>query len=85
MQPHKFKPVSKVEDPYKETDVNYLIVDSDTMKPDIVEVDKGTPGSYATLQEAKSAVMSALREKIAEGMESLDSVRQIGIEIKRLM
>ena len=79
------RPVGQVADPSKETDVDYLVTGSDTMKPDIVEVDKGTPGGYRTLQEAKSQVMRILRERIAEGMESLDRVRAIGVKIERLL
>ena len=79
------RPVGQVADPSQETAVDYLIVALDTMKPDIVEVDKGTPGGYRTLQEAKSVVMQILRERIAEGMESLDRVRAIGVKIDRLL
>jgi hypothetical protein len=79
------RPVGQVADPSKETGVHYLVVGMDTMKPDIVEVDKDTPGGYRTLQEAKSHVMRVLRERIAEGMESLDRVRAIGIKIERLL
>ena len=79
------RPVAPVVDPSKESEVDYLVVGAETMSPDIVEVDKGTPGSYRTLQEAKSHVMQRLRERIAEGMESLDRVRAIGIKIERLL
>lgn len=79
------KPVSRVDDPYREGDVHYLVVGIDTMSPDIVEVAKGTAGSFRTLQDAKSHVMRTLRERIAEGMESLDRVRAIGVEIRSLM
>ena len=57
----------------------------DTMTPNIIEVEKDTPGSFKTLQEDKSYIMRELRDRIAEGMESLDRIRQIGVEIKRLM
>jgi hypothetical protein len=79
------QPVRQVIDPCKESEVDYLVVDIATMKPDIVEVDKGTPGSYPTLQEAKSHVMQVLRERIAEGMESLDRIRAVGVKIERLL
>jgi hypothetical protein len=78
-------PVSKVSNPYVETSVHYLVMDIDTMKPDIVEVEKHTPGSFPTLQEAKTLVMQVLRERIAEGTESLQRIRTIGIEIPQLM
>jgi hypothetical protein len=79
------QPVSRVVDPYVESSVHYLVVDIETMQPDIVEVDKHTPGSFRTLQEAKSFVMQVLRDRIDEGTESLQRVRTIGIEIARLM
>jgi len=74
-----------VVDPNQETEVHYLGVDVETMSPDIVEVDRGTPGSYRTLQEAKTHAMGVLRERIAEGMASLDRVRAIGVKIERLL
>ncbi len=79
------RPVQQVADPSTESAVDYLVVNIETMSPDIVEVDKGTPGSYRTLQEAKTHVMGVLRERIAEGMASLDRVRAIGIKIERLL
>ena len=79
------RPVQQVVDPSKESGVDYLVVNIETMSPDIVEVDKGTPGSYPTLQEAKTLVMGVLRERIAEGMSSLDRVRAIGVKIERLL
>jgi hypothetical protein len=79
------RPVSKVENPYRETDVHYLVVEGETMSPDIVEVEKGTPGSYPTLQEAKDVAMESLKRRIEEGMESLGRLRGIGITIPRLM
>ena len=79
------KPISRVEDPYRETDFHYLVVDGDTMTPDIVEVEKGHPGSFSTLQEAKTHAMGLVRQRIADGMESLDRLRAIGVEIRRLM
>jgi len=78
-------PVRRVEDPYRETDVAYQVINGDTMHPDIVEVEKHTPGSFATLQEAKSAVMEALRERIEEGMTSLDRIRRVGVELPRFL
>jgi len=85
MQNSKNKPVSRVDNPYTESDVHYMVVALDTMKPNIIEVEKDTPGSFKTLQEAKSYIMRELRDRIAEGMGSLDRIRQIGVEIKRLM
>jgi len=78
-------PVRKVTDPYAETDVSYLVVDGDTMHPDIVEVGKGTPGSFRTLQEAKSSIMEALRARIEEGTESLARIRKLGVDLPRLL
>ncbi|MET0388171.1 MAG: hypothetical protein ABW321_19520 [Polyangiales bacterium] len=75
----------KVADPYSETDVDYLVIGGETMSPDIVEVDKGTPGSFKTLQEAKSNAMGILRDRLSEGTDSLARLRSIGIEIPRLM
>lgn len=72
-------------DPYAETDVNYAVVDTDSMSPNIVEVDKGTPGSFATLQQAKSHAMQLVRDRIAEGTKSLDRLRAIGVDIPRHM
>ena len=79
------RPVSRVENPYSEGNCHYLVVDGDTMSPNIVEVEKGSAGSFATLQEAKSHAMALVRERIAEGMASLDRLRAIGVEIRRLM
>jgi hypothetical protein len=79
------RPVARVEDPYVETEVHYLVTGEDTMSPDIVEVEKGTPGSFHTLQEAKSHAMRLLRERIEEGMASLARIRAVGVEIRRLM
>lgn len=79
------KPVRRVADPYAETDVHYLVIGIDSLKPDIVEVAKGTPDSFRTLQEAKSYAMQSLRDRIDEATESLTRIRAIGIEIPRLM
>jgi hypothetical protein len=79
------RPVARVQDPYAETDVHYLVTGAETMSPDIVEVEKGTPGSFRTLQDAKTHTMRLLRDRIEEGMDSLDRVRAIGVEIRRLM
>ena len=65
------RPVRKVANPYQESDVHYLVIDIDTMSPDIVEVEKGTPGTYPTLVEAKDVAMESLKRRIEEGMESL--------------
>jgi hypothetical protein len=77
--------VTRVENPYRESDVDYLVIDADSMSPDIVEVEKGTPGSFPTLQEAKDVAMETLKRRIEEGMESLGRLRGIGITIPRLM
>lgn len=79
------RPVTRVENPYRESDVDYLVIDADSMSPDIVEVEKGTPGSFPTLQEAKDVAMETLKRRIEEGMESLGRLRGIGITIPRLM
>ena len=78
-------PVRKVVDPYAETDVHYLVVKLDGVAPDIVEVEKGTPESFRTLQEAKSYAMQLLRDRIEEATDSLARIRGIGIEISRFM
>lgn len=78
-------PVRKVADPYVETDVHYLVVGLDSLSPDIVEVEKGTPESFRTLQEAKSHAMQVLRDRIDEASRSLTPIRSIGIDIPRLM
>ncbi|MEY4575891.1 MAG: hypothetical protein RL701_594 [Pseudomonadota bacterium] len=79
------QPVRKVVDPYAETEVHYLVIGLDTMQPDIVEVEKGTPDSFRTLQDAKGFVMRALRERIQQATDSLARIRGIGIEIQRMM
>lgn len=78
-------PVRKVADPYVESDVHYLVVALDTLSPDIVEVERGTPGSFRTLQEAKSHAMQALRDRIDEATNALSRIRSIGVEIPRLL
>lgn len=79
------KIVAKVDDPYRESGVHYLVVNLDTMQPDIVEVQPGTPGSFATLQAAKDHAMTELKKRIGEGLESVNRIRNIGIDIQRLM
>ena len=79
------RPLRKVADPYVETDVHYLVTGSETMSPDIIEVTPGTSGSFRTLQDAKSHAMGLLRDRIEEGMQSLDRIRGIGVDIKPLM
>lgn len=81
----KGRPVVGSRDPYAESDVGYLVVDADSMTPDIVEVDKGTLGAFPTLQKAKSHAMGLVRERMAEGSESLDRLRAIGVEMPRHM
>jgi hypothetical protein len=79
------QPVRQVADPYAETDVHYLVVGADGTTPNIVEVEKGTPNSFRTLQDAKSHAMKLLRDRIDEATKSLARIRAIGIEIPRLM
>ena len=79
------RPIVGTRDPYAETNVSYAVVNTDSMSPDIVEVDKGTPGSFSTLQQAKSHAMQLVRDRIAEGSKSLDRLRAIGVDIPRHM
>lgn len=81
----KGRPIIGNRNPYADSDVNYAVLNADTMTPDIVEVDKGTPGSFPTLQQAKSYAMWLVRERIVEGTKSLDRLRAIGVEIPRHM
>ena len=77
--------ITGTRDPYAKGEAAYIVVGIDTMQPDIREVDAGTEGSFETLQEAKTYAMRVLRKRISEGMDSLARVRQIGVEIERLM
>lgn len=81
----KGRPIVGTRDPYAESDTAYLVVDAETMTPNIVEVDKGTPGAFPTLQKAKSHAMELVRERMAEGSKSLDRLRAIGVEMPRHM
>jgi hypothetical protein len=79
------EPARKVVDPHREGDVHYVVVGSDSTRPDILEVPKGTPGSFKTLQDAKMHAMAELRSRIEEATQSLSRIRQVGIDIPRLM
>ena len=78
------RPVTGVRDPRAESDVAYLVVDADTLRPDIREVRKGTTGSFPTLQEAKGHAMAGLREQIDVALASLERLRFLGVEPPRL-
>jgi len=71
--------VKTVDDPYVETDVNYLVIAINPSNPVIREVPKDTPDSYATLVEAKEVAREVLQNTIAEAQDSLSKLRQIGI------
>lgn len=79
------RPIIDKRDPYAESDVGYVVIDAESMTPDIVEVDKGTPGSFPTLQKAKTHAMGLVRDRMAEGAKSLDRLRAIGVDMPRHM
>jgi len=79
------KSVAKVNDPYLESSVHYQVVGLDTMQPHIVEVEPNEPGSFSTLQAAKDHTMKILKERIGQGLESIDRIRRVGVDIPRLM
>ncbi len=83
--PQDPRPVSQVANPYAKGDCAYIVVDAQSLEPDIQEVPTGTPGSYASLQEAKSVAMGMLREKIATATESLERLRFLGVAEPKLM
>lgn len=73
-------PVSKVDDPYKESDVAYIVIDIDPCNPLIREVPKGTANSFPTLADAKEAARQIIQSSVAKAQKSLIDLRQIGID-----
>jgi len=72
-------PVSLVEDPYRKTDVAYIVVDINPCKPLIREAPTGTKNSYPTLADAKEAARQCIQSSIAEAQKSLSELRQVGV------
>jgi len=75
--------ISDLRDPEARGAVSYVIVGLGTPAPEIREVDGAPPGSYPTLQEAKSRTMAALQEQIASAKDSLARIRATGVVIGR--
>lgn len=73
-------PVARVEDPYSESDVAYVVIDINPCSPVIREVPKGTANSFSTLTDAKEAARQKIQSSIAEAQRSLSELRQIGID-----
>lgn len=73
-------PVSNVDDPYSESDVDYIVIDINPCSPVIREVPKGTSPAYATLAEAKEAARQVIQSAIEEAQNSLPELRQVGID-----
>jgi len=76
----KSEPIKIVEDPYAESDVGYLVIAINPLKPVLREVPKETPGVYLTLTDAKEAARQVLQIAIADAKESLTNLRQTGVE-----
>lgn len=74
------KPIKIVDDPYVESDIGYLVITINPLKPILREVPKETPGVYLTLADAKEAARQVLQMAIADAKKSLTSLRQIGVE-----
>ena len=72
--------VKIVDDPYDESDIGYLLITINPLKPILREVPKGTPGAYGTLTGAKEAARQVLQAAIADAKQSLVELRQIGVE-----
>jgi hypothetical protein len=72
--------VSRVEDPYAETDIAYIVIDINPCSPLIREVPKGTENSYSTLSDAKEAARQRIQASIAEAQKALSNLRQLGID-----
>jgi antitoxin component of MazEF toxin-antitoxin module len=79
-QIEKSEPVKTVDDPYAESDVGYLLIKINPCKPVIREVSKDTPGAYHTLIDAKEAARQVIQNAIADAKESLNELRQIGVQ-----
>ncbi len=73
-------PVSRVEDPYSESNAAYIVIDINPCSPVIREVSKGTENSFSTLADAKEAARQKIQSFIAEAQKSLSELRQIGID-----
>ena len=74
------QPVRIVQNPYGETDVDYLVIAINRCQPIIREVPKATPGAHTTLADAKEAARQTLQLAIAEAQQSLSALRQVGID-----
>ena len=72
--------VSRVDNPYKETDVSYIVVAINPCAPEIRQVPKGTENSFTTLADAKESARQHIQSSIAEAQKSLSELRQLGID-----
>ena len=72
--------VTRVEDPYSESNVAYIVIDINPCSPIIREVPKGTENSFSTLADAKEAARQKIQSSINEAQKSLTELRQIGID-----
>ena len=72
--------VTRVEDPYSESNVAYIVIDINPCNPLIREVPKGTENSFSTLADAKEAARQKIQSSITESQKSLSELRQIGID-----
>lgn len=73
-------PISQVDDPYSESDVDYIVIDINPCAPVIREVPKGTSHAFITLADAKEAARQIIQAAIAEAQKSLTELRQVGID-----
>ena len=58
--------VNTVDDPYAESEVGYLLISINPLKPILREVSKQTPGAYLTLTDAKEAARRVLQTAITD-------------------
>lgn len=59
-------PVKTVDNPYTESDIEYLIIAINPCKPILREVAKEKPGAYRTLTDAKEAARQILQNTITD-------------------
>ncbi len=73
-------PVNKVDDPYQESDVAYIVVAINPCSPLIREVPKDTANAHLTLADAKEAARQIIQSTLAGAQKSLSELRQLGID-----
>lgn len=73
-------PVARVDDPYAQTGIAYVVIAIDPCSPVIREVAEGTPDSYSTLVDAKEAARQVLQSTLEKASNSLTDLRQVGID-----